>query len=108
MKEISRGKTREQIENWYKNKYPDLSEKTMKSDLQDAFDQLISKQEIFNNYMRELLTERYDMLWELAIEKGDIKAATAILKQMTDLFGVNAPQKQEISIKDADFEISFK
>lgn len=109
MKEISRGKTRGQIEAWYQHKYPELSEKTMKSDLQEAFDRIISKQEVFNNNIREILSERYDILWEMALDKEDIKTCTTILKQMAEVFGANAPQKQEISVKTEEpIEIIFE
>lgn len=80
----------------------------MKSDLQEAFDQIVSKQEVFNNNIREILSERYDILWEMALSKQDIKTCTTILKQMADIFGANAPEKQEITVKDVDFEITFK
>ena len=43
----------------------------------------------------------------MAIEKDDYKAATQILKQMADEFGLNV-QKSEISIKDTDFKITFE
>ena len=108
MKEISRGRTRSQIEEWYQKKYPELSEKTMKSDLQEAFDQIVSKQEVFNNNIRELLSERYDILWEMALNKQDIKTCTTILKQMADVFGATV-QKQEITVKTEEpIEIIFE
>lgn len=42
----------------------------------------------------------------MALEKEDYKAATQILKQLADEFGLNAP-KAEVSVKDSEFKITF-
>lgn len=42
----------------------------------------------------------------MALEKGDYKTGTQILKQMADEFGLNV-QKTEVTVKDSEFKITF-
>ena len=79
----------------------------MSDDIKIAFERIKDQQDIFVKNIKQTIIEKYDVLWELAMEKQDIKTATTILKQESELFGLNEPVKQEVSIKEADFEISF-
>lgn len=63
-------------------------------------------QDIFVRNIRELITERYELVWQMALENGDYKAGTQVLKQMADEFGLNV-KKSEVTFKDSDFTISF-
>lgn len=75
--------------------------------MKEAYETLAKNQEDFVDYLKEVILERYDNLYNDAVEKKDLKAAAAILKQISDLFGLNI-EKKEVTVKDTNFEITFK
>lgn len=103
---MGKGKGRKEIEEDLKRDYG-VSDATIQKDFLRAFKHLKENQEVFTRNIKELITERYELLWKMALEKNDYKAATQILKQMADEFGLNV-QKSEISIKDTEFKITFE
>ena len=106
LKKLGKGKGRKEIEEDLKRDYG-VSDATIQKDFLRAFKHLKENQEVFTRNIKELITERYELLWKRALEKNDYKAATQILKQMADEFGLNV-QKSEISIKDTEFKITFE
>ena len=90
----------------YLRKHWGLCDDTIRKDFKRAFEHLKANQDIFTKNIKELITERYELVWKMALEKEDYKAATQILKQMADEFGLNAP-KAEVSVKDSEFKITF-
>lgn len=106
LKKLGKGKGRKEIEEDLKRDYG-VSDHTIRNDFIRAFKYLKEHQDIFTKNIRELITERYELLWKMALEKEDYKAATQILKQMADEFGLNV-QRSEVSIKDTDFKITFE
>lgn len=105
LKQLGKGKGRKEIEE-YLRKHWGLCDETIRKDFKRAFDHLKEHQDIFTKNIRELITERYELVWKMAIEKEDYKVATQILKQLADEFGLNAP-KAEVSVKDSEFKITF-
>ena len=75
--------------------------------MKEAYETLAKNQEGFVDYLKEVILERYDNLYNDAVEKKDLKAAAAILKQISDLFGLNEPDKKEVTVKDSSFEIKI-
>ena len=106
LKQLGKGKGREEIEEFLR-KNRGLCDETIRKDFKRAFDHLKANQDIFTKNIRELITERYELVWKMALDKEDYKAATQILKQMADEFGLNV-QRSEVSIKDTDFKITFE
>lgn len=106
LKKLGKGKGRKEIEEDLKRDYG-VSDVTIRKDFVRAFKHLKENQDVFTKNIRELITERYELLWKMALEKEDYKAATQILKQMADEFGLNV-QRSEVSIKDTDFKITFE
>jgi hypothetical protein len=55
---------------------------------------------------------RYELLWEKALEGEDIKSAISVLKQMLDALGLTKEKDKEVTVKadktDDTFEITFK
>lgn len=105
LKQLGKGKGRKEIED-YLRKHWGLSDDTIRKDFKRAFDHLKENQDIFTKNIKELITERYELVWKMALENEDYKAATQILKQLADEFGLNAP-KAEVSVKDSEFKITF-
>ena len=105
LKQLGKGKGRKEIEE-YLRKHWGLCDDTIRKDFKRAFEHLKANQDIFTKNIKELITERYELVWKMALEKEDYKAATQILKQMADEFGLNAP-KAEVSVKDSEFKITF-
>ena len=106
LKQLGKGKGRKEIEEFLRKKWG-LCDETIRKDFKRAFDHLKANQDIFTKNIRELITERYELVWKMALDKEDYKAATQILKQMADEFGLNV-QRSEVSIKDTDFKITFE
>lgn len=106
LKKLGKGKSREEIAKDLKRDFG-VSDVTIDKDFKRALEQLQSKQEIFTRHISEVIYERYELLWTQALENGDYKAATQILKQMGDMFGLNV-KKTEVSVKDSDFTIHFE
>lgn len=75
--------------------------------MKEAYETLAKNQEDFVDYLKEVILERYDNLYNDAVEKKDLKAAAAILKQISDLFGLDEPDKKEVTVKDSSFEIKI-
>lgn len=103
---MGKGKGRKEIEDYLK-KHWGLCDETIRRDFKRAFEHLKENQDIFTKNIRELITERYELVWQMALENGDYKAGTQILKQMADEFGLNV-QKTELSVKDSEFKITFE
>lgn len=107
LKELSKGKSRLQIEEDLKKKWG-ICDATVSKDFKAAFEQLTNYQDNFNNHIRAVIMNRYELLWQKALEDGDVKTATSILKQMIEALGLNKESK-ELTIKtDDSFEITFK
>ena len=105
LRQLGKGKGRKEIEEYLRKHYG-ICDETIRTDFKRAFDHLKQNQEIFIKNIKELITERYELVWKMALEKEDYKAATQILKQLADEFGLNAP-KAEVSVKDSEFKITF-
>lgn len=105
LRQLGKGKGRKEIEEYLRKHYG-ICDETIRTDFKRAFDHLKQNQEIFIKNIKELITERYELVWKMALEKEDYKSATQILKQLADEFGVNAP-KAEVSVKDSEFKITF-
>lgn len=71
-----------------------------------AVKELQKDQEGFISGIRSVIADRYETLWTAAMERGDLKTATNILKQESDLFGLNTI-KQDIDVNAGEFEITF-
>ena len=106
LKQLGKGKGRKEIEEFLRKNWG-LCDETIRKDFKRAFDHLKANQDIFTKNIRELITERYELVWKMALDKEDYKAATQILKQMADEFGLNV-QRSEVAIKDTDFKITFE
>lgn len=76
--------------------------------MKEAYETLANNQEDYVQHLKQVIFERYDQLYKDAYDKGNVKEAANILKQLSDLFGLNAPEKKEVVVKDSDFEITFK
>lgn len=83
-----------------------VSQSTINADFLKALAELKKNQEPFTTEIKSVIADRYEVLWNKAIEKGDLKTATTILKQESDLFGLNTI-KQEVDLTAGDFEITF-
>ena len=62
-----------------------------------ALAELKKQQEPFTSEIKSVIADRYETLWAAAMERGDLKTATNILKQESDLFGLNTI-KQDIDV----------
>lgn len=71
-----------------------------------ALAELKKQQEPFVSEIKSVIADRYEVLWTEALNRGDLKSATNILKQESDLFGLNI-QKQEVDVSAGEFEITF-
>lgn len=105
LQRLSEGKSRLEIQNELKGKYG-VSQATLNSDFLKALAELKKQQEPFTSEIKSVIADRYETLWAAAMERGDLKTATNILKQESDLFGLNI-QKQEVDVNAGEFEITF-
>lgn len=105
LQRLAEGKSRLEIQNELKNKYG-VSQSTLNSDFLKALEELKKNQESFLTEIKSVIADRYETLWAAALERGDLKTATSILKQQSDLFGLNTI-KQEVDLNAGDFEITF-
>lgn len=71
-----------------------------------ALAELKNQQEPFTSSIKQIIADRYETLWTMAVDRGDLKSATNILKQESDLFGLNTI-KQDIDVNAGEFEITF-
>lgn len=101
---LSQGKSRLEIQNQLKEEYG-VSQATLNSDFLRALGELQKQQEPFTTQIKEVIADRYEILWQKALEKGDMKTAATILKQESTLFGIEAPT--QVAIEDTDFTITF-
>lgn len=105
LKLLADGKSRLEIQNILADDYG-VSQSTLNSDFLKALDELKKNQEPFTSSIRQVIADRYEVLWNKALEKNDLKTAATILKQQSDLFGLNV-QKQELDVTAGDFTIEF-
>lgn len=105
LQRLAEGKSRLEIQNELKNKYG-VSQSTLNNDFLKALEELKKNQESFLTEIKSVIADRYETLWAAALERGDLKTATSILKQQSDLFGLNTI-KQEVDLNAGDFEITF-
>lgn len=105
LQRLGEGKSRLEIQNELKNKYG-VSQVTLNSDFLKALAELKNQQEPFTSSIKQIIADRYETLWTAAMERGDLKTATNILKQESDLFGLNTI-KQDIDVNAGEFEITF-
>lgn len=103
--EISGGEVQTGDTKRTKNKYG-VSQVTLNSDFLKALAELKNQQEPFTSSIKQIIADRYETLWTAAMERGDLKTATNILKQESDLFGLNTI-KQDIDVNAGEFEITF-
>lgn len=106
LKQISKGKSRTQISEYLKEKYK-ISNTTIERDFALAYEQLKDDQSSYNIHIKEIILERYETIWQKAMEKNDLKSACIILKQISSLFGLET-NKQEVTVKQEEpVEIIF-
>ena len=105
LEKLAEGKSRLEIQKELKSKY-DVSDSTINSDFLSALSELQKQQDSFNSNIKQVIADRYELLWKKAIDKNDLKSALTLLKQQSDLFGLNV-QKQEVDVNAGDFEITF-
>lgn len=105
LQRLAEGKSRLEIQNELKGKYG-VSQVTLNSDFLKALAELKNQQEPFTSSIKQIIADRYETLWTAAMERGDLKTATNILKQESDLFGLNTI-KQDIDVNAGEFEITF-
>lgn len=101
---LSEGKSRLEIQTHLLNS--GISQSTINSDFIKALAELKKNQEPFTTEIKSVIADRYEVLWNKAIEKGDLKTAATVLKQESDLFGLNV-QKQEVDVSTSEFTIEF-
>lgn len=102
---LAEGKSRLEIQTYLKDTY-NVSQSTINADFIKALNELKKNQEPFTTEIRTVIADRYEVLWNKAIEKGDLKTATTVLKQESDLFGLNV-QKQDVELSTGEFTIEF-
>ena len=106
LQRLAEGKSRLEIQNELKGKYG-ISQSTLNSDFLKALAELKKQQEPFTSSIKQVIADRYETLWALAVDRGDLKSATTILKQESDLFGLNTI-KQDIDLTAGDFTVTFE
>ena len=106
LQRLAEGKSRLEIQNELKNKYG-ISQSTLNSDFLKALAELKNQQEPFIRSIKQIIADRYETLWTMAVDRGDLKSATTILKQESDLFGLNTI-KQDIDLTAGDFTVTFE
>ena len=106
LQRLAEGKSRLEIQNELKGKYG-VSQVTLNSDFLKALAELKNQQEPFTSSIKQIIADRYETLWTAAMERGDLKTATNILKQESDLFGLNTI-KQDIDVNAGEFTVTFE
>ena len=102
---LAEGKSRQQIQDQIIRECG-VSQSTVNADFIKALAELKKNQEPFTTEIRAVLADRYEVLWDKALEKNDLKTAAVVLKQEADLFGLNV-QKQEVDVSAGEFTIEF-
>lgn len=105
LKLLAEGLSRLEIQNKLKEEYG-VSQSTLNSDFLNALAELKNNQEPFLSEIKSVIADRYENLWQAAMSRNDLKTAATVLKQMTSLFGLDAPTKVEVDA--GDFKISFE
>jgi len=105
MELLAEGKNRQQIQDQIIKEFG-ISQSTLNADFVKALNELKKNQEPFTTEIKAVIADRYEILWNKAIEKGDLKTATAVLKQESDLFGLNV-QKQDVEVSTGEFVVEF-
>ncbi len=102
---LAEGKNRQQIQQTLKDECG-VSQSTINSDFVKALAELKKQQEPFVSEIKAVIADRYEVLWNKAVDKGDLKTAATVLKQESELFGLNV-QKQEVDLSAGEFVIEF-
>lgn len=102
---LAEGMSRTQIQDQIKNEFG-VAQSTVNADFIKALGELKKNQEPFTTEIKAVIADRYEILWDKAIEKNDLKTAAVVLKQESDLFGLNV-QKQEVDVSAGEFTIEF-
>lgn len=105
MELLAEGKNRQQIQEQIISDFG-VSQSTLNADFIKALNELKKNQEPFTTEIKSVIADRYEVLWQKAVEKGDLKTAATVLKQESDLFGLNV-QKQDVEISTGEFTIEF-
>lgn len=105
MELLAEGKNRQQIQDQIIKEFG-VSQSTLNADFVKALAELKKNQEPFTTEIKAVIADRYEILWNKAIEKGDLKTATTVLKQESDLFGLNV-QKQDVEVSTGEFVVEF-
>lgn len=106
LQRLAEGKSRLEIQNELQKKYG-VSQTTLNSDFLKAVKELQKDQEGFVSGIRSIIADRYETLWTAALERGDLKTATNVLKQESELFGLNTI-KQDIDVNAGEFTVTFE
>lgn len=101
---LAEGRTRQEITKHLKDNFG-VSQSTINLDFINALSELKTQQEPFISDLKSIIADRYELLWQRAMERGDFKTAATVLKQQTALFGLDAPQKLDVG--DSEFTITF-
>ena len=102
---LAEGKNRQQIQDQIIKEFG-ISQSTLNADFVKALNELKKNQEPFTTEIKAVIADRYEILWNKAIEKGDLKTATTVLKQESDLFGLNV-QRQDVEVSTGEFVVEF-
>lgn len=102
---LAEGKSRTQIQAQIIKEFG-VAQSTVNADFIKALAELKKNQEPFTTEIRAVIADRYEVLWDKALEKNDLKTAAIILKQESDLFGLNV-QKQDVEVSTGEFVVEF-
>lgn len=104
--DLIKGKNRATIQEDLKKKYQ-LSDETIRKDFKAAYERLAEwEEQHISNIVSEVMA-RYDLLWEKALEKDDLRTAVAILKEMAAITKEKPSNSLTIKEEDKEFEIKF-
>lgn len=57
---------------------------------------------------RQVLWSRYEMLYNDCVQSGNIITAKGVLDSMAKVFGLQAPEQKELTLKDAIINFGFE
>ena len=101
---LSEGKSRQEIQTIIKDEFG-VSQSTLNADFLAALQELKNNQETFVAEVKSVIIDRFELLWQKAIDSKDYKTAVKVLSEQAKLFGLNEPSK--IDISDGTFTITF-
>ena len=101
---LSEGKSRQEIQTIIKDEFG-VSQSTLNADFLAALQELKNNQESFVAEVKSVIIDRFELLWQKAIDSKDYKTAVKVLSEQAKLFGLNEPTKVDIGTED--FEITF-